>query len=68
MRVRESRCASCPPEMGCLGSSCRYRSMIDLYCDDCKEWAEELYDVDGKELCKKCVLSLFPKVRIDDDD
>lgn len=31
----ENDCVGCPPEMGCLGSSCPYRDVPHYYCDDC---------------------------------
>jgi hypothetical protein len=29
------------------------------YCDQCKEEIEEIYDVDGKELCEECLKEMF---------
>ena len=31
----EDECVGCPPEMGCLGNSCRYKNVKHLYCDKC---------------------------------
>ena len=62
----ENECVSCPPEMGCLGNSCRYKNVKHLYCDKCSEDVEELYIADGEELCRDCLLDSFDKITIDD--
>lgn len=55
MRVIENECVGCPPDMGCLGSSCPYRNVERYYCDKCG--AENvLYHWDDSELCAECVL------------
>ena len=61
----ENECVGCPPEMGCLGNSCRYKNVKHLYCDKCGEDVEELYIVDGDELCKDCLLDSFYKITLD---
>ena len=60
----ENECICCPPEMGCLGSACRNRNVKHLYCDKCKADCEELYDVDGEELCMDCLLDSFEKIKL----
>ena len=53
----ENHCVGCET---CIGSHCKYRSVIVYYCDECKEeLGDEIYDVDGKELCEECTLKLF---------
>lgn len=54
----ENECVGCPPEMGCLGSSCPNRAVPNFYCDDCGHGlsSDELYDVDGNMLCSFCAL------------
>ena len=47
----EDECVGCPTEMGCLGNSCPYRNVPHLYCDKCGEEFDELYDLDGEQLC-----------------
>jgi hypothetical protein len=34
-----------------------------LYCDKCNDDVDELYDVDGEELCKDCLLEKFEIIR-----
>ena len=36
----------------------------EIYCDKCGEDVEELYKVDGEELCKECLLNNFEKVEL----
>lgn len=56
MRKVENECCGCAvPAYPCLGSSCPKRNVIHLYCDDCGE-ETQLYDYDGDELCKDCIL------------
>ena len=47
----ENECVGCPPERGCLGSSCPYINVPRLYCDDCGEEDEKLYENDDEQLC-----------------
>lgn len=46
----------------CLGNRCPNINVKHLYCDDCKEEVEELYDFDGVQLCEKCFLRKFEKI------
>lgn len=67
MVVYEDECIGCPKEIGCLGSSCPYRDVPYLYCDECKEDVEDLYLYTDKngfsfELCRDCLLNKFPKI------
>ena len=62
----ENECVGCPPEMGCLGNSCRYKNVKHLYCDKCGEDVEELYKVDGEELCEECLKDNFEKVELEE--
>lgn len=57
-------CVSCPTEIGCLGSNCPYSHVPYLYCDNCHNEAEELYDVDGDQICEDCLHKMFPKIII----
>ena len=58
----ENNCVGCPPEMGCLGSNCPYMDVEVHYCDKCEEELDEIYNVDGEELCEDCLKEMF-KVR-----
>ena len=51
----ENRCCGCAvPGYPCLGSSCPNRNVPVYYCDKCGDELEEIYDVDGEELCEDC--------------
>lgn len=52
----------------CLGSSCALRSVPHYICDACgmDVGDDPLYDYDGSQLCKECVLEMLPKVEGDD--
>lgn len=52
----EDMCVSCPKEMGCLGHSCPYMEVPVLECDKCRCEVEELYELDGEQLCLGCLL------------
>ena len=58
----EDECVGCPPEMGCLGNSCRYKNVKHLYCDRCGEDCEELYVFDGEVLCEECLKANFETI------
>ena len=36
----ENDCVGCPPEIGCLGSSCPNRNVPHTYCDRCSDEAQ----------------------------
>ena len=60
MRTVEDRCVGCTSlGMHCIGSSCRTRNVEVYYCDKCGEELEEIYDVDGQELCEECLKEMF---------
>ena len=37
----ENECVSCPKEMGCLGQMCPHGKVKKLYCDECKDEADQ---------------------------
>lgn len=44
----EDECCGCATEAyPCLGNRCPNINVKHLYCDDCKEEVEELYDFEG---------------------
>ena len=55
----ENHCVSCG--LPCLGSTCPYRNVEVRYCDKCKEETEDLYEVDGDDLCEDCLKKMFVK-------
>lgn len=54
----ENECVGCPPEMGCIGSACRYSRVLYAYCDECGEEITEDYAfraIGSDEcLCEEC--------------
>lgn len=55
MIVVENECVGCPPEMGCIGASCKYLNVKRYYCDQCK-FENRLYEFDGQQLCLECIV------------
>ncbi len=51
IKIRDE-CVGCPPEMGCLGSSCPYMNVEIRVCDKCGDNAD--YNLDGDDFCKRC--------------
>ena len=47
MITTENNCVSCP--MGCI--HCGKEHEVVYICDECGERSEEMYEVDGDELC-----------------
>lgn len=59
----EGECCGCATEAyPCLGNRCPNINVKHLYCDDCKEEVEELYEFDGVQFCKECLLKQFEKI------
>jgi hypothetical protein len=52
----ENQCVGCET---CIGSSCKYRRVPVLYCDKCEWELDEVFDVDGQELCEDCLKDMF---------
>ena len=57
----EDRCVGCPPELGCLGSSCPNKNVAVYICDSCDE-ENELYEFEGEQLCIECIKERLDKV------
>lgn len=58
----ENHCCDCANETyPCRGSSCPLRRVEVFYCDTCGEELEDVYEVDGKELCEECLKELFKR-------
>ena len=54
----EDDCVGCPPEIGCLGSSCPNRNVPHTFCDNCKdESVVYSFPDDDVQLCEKCMES-----------
>lgn len=57
----ENHCCGCAvPAYPCEGASCSLRSVPVHYCDKCgEELTDDIYDVDGEELCEDCLKEKF---------
>ena len=61
-------CVGCPPYMGCLGKMCPYCWEATLKCDECGEEVEDLYRLDGDDLCDECFRKAVEKIHITYDN
>jgi hypothetical protein len=58
----ENHCVGCAvPSYPCMGESCPRRNVEVHYCDRCNEEIEEVFLVDGEELCEECLKNEFRK-------
>jgi hypothetical protein len=57
----ENDCCDCG--LPCSGS-CNLRNVPHFYCDGCNEEVDALYDYDGGQYCKHCLLQIVPKVEV----
>lgn len=57
----ENHCCDCATgAYPCFGSSCPNINVPVPYCDECGyEIEEDIYDVDGDELCEDCLKERF---------
>lgn len=62
----ENECMNCAtPGYPCIGDICPHSHAKHLYCDECGEDVDLLYDVDGTELCEDCLLEHFPTIELE---
>lgn len=57
----ENHCVGC--DIRCRGSGCPLREVKVHYCDRCGEELDDIYEVDGEELCEECLKEMFIKER-----
>lgn len=58
----ENHCIGCAvPSYPCMGKYCPRRNVEVHYCDRCEEELEEIFLVDGEELCEECLKEKFRK-------
>lgn len=58
-------CVGCSTIYGsCLGAGCPHKHVPVLYCDKCEANVEELYEYEGEQLCKECLLDTVPTVDV----
>ena len=66
MKRIENHCCDCAvPGYPCLGDACPNRNVKVFYCDKCDpkcDWPlEDVFEVDGKDLCEECLKNMFRK-------
>jgi hypothetical protein len=60
MRKIENRCCDCAtPGYPCLGRACPLVRVEVYYCDKCGDELEEIYEVEGDDLCEECLKERF---------
>lgn len=60
MKEIVNMCCDCATDgYPCLGNLCPHRNVEVHYCDECNEELDEIYEVDGKELCEECLKDMF---------
>lgn len=63
MKKLENHCCDCATEgYPCRGASCPNKNVEVYYCDKCGDLLEDIYDVDGEELCENCLKELFKRI------
>lgn len=56
----ENHCCGCAtPGYPCRGSACPLTKVEVHFCDECGEELDDIYDVDGEELCEYCLKEMF---------
>ena len=56
----ENHCCDCAvPSYPCRRALCPLTRVEVHYCDKCGYELEEIYDVDGEELCEDCLKEMF---------
>ena len=60
MKQIENRCCGCSvPGYPCEGDLCPNRNVEVHCCDECECELDDIYEVDGKELCEECLKEKF---------
>ena len=60
MKKIENQCCDCAvPGYPCRGDACPLTKVVVHYCDKCGCEIDEVYDVDGEELCEDCLKEKF---------
>ena len=58
----ENQCLGCEDlGMHCLGAACPRKRVEVRICDKCGEELDDIYEVDGEELCEDCLKERFLK-------
>ena len=62
MKKIVNECCGCAVPGYPCSPSCSLKAVEHFYCDKCREELEEVYEVDGEELCQDCLKERFRKV------
>lgn len=62
IEIVDECCDCAAPGYPCQGDNCPYRHVKHYYCDNCGDEVDELYVVDGEELCRDCALGTLERV------
>ena len=57
MTKYENQCVDCPSEMGCTRPHCKNWHVPIWVCDECGDENVDLWEYEGQELCKCCLLN-----------
>lgn len=60
----QNDCCDCA--LHCRGNACRNRNVPHFYCDECEDETEELFEYDGEQICRDCLVSAVPKIKLED--
>lgn len=59
----ENLCVDCTT-LGktCRGAACPYHKLVPVHvCEKCDDVLDDVYEVDGEELCEDCLKEMFRK-------
>ena len=59
LRIENDCCDCATPSYPCQGALCPRRRVEVYYCDSCGSELDDIYDVDGEELCEDCLKEKF---------
>ena len=68
MTYYESQCVGCPPDLGCDGPKCPNYAVLMMECDQCHDDVDDLYELDGQELCEICFRTVVTAEDLLEDD
>ena len=58
----ENHCCDCATEgYPCLGRACHRYCVEVHYCDRCGDELDDIYEVEGEELCEECLKQQFKR-------
>ena len=61
----ENECVGCPKDWGCVLGSCPHMNVPHLICDSCDNEVDELYELDGDDVCFDCLLDIVGAKKIE---